>query len=99
MIKKSMSSVIALLAGVFVFAVLQVNVAYALSTIEDGCLDCHYRGSSIVPGARQFENSTSWHDLHKNYSCGLCHPGSAGSKPISVADCGACHSTSCSWHD
>ena len=99
MTKKSMSSVSAFIIGVFMFAAIQVNVAHALTTIEDGCLDCHYRGSSIVPDAKQFENGTSWHSFHKDFSCSSCHPGSAGSKPISVADCRTCHNSPCSWQD
>ena len=99
MMQKSISSVSTFVVGVFMFALIQVNVAHALRTIEDGCLDCHYRGSSIVPGGKQFENSTSWHDTHKDFSCSSCHPGSPGSTPISVADCRSCHNTTCSWHD
>jgi hypothetical protein len=99
MMQKKMSSMSAFLIGVFMFAAIQVNVAHALITIEDGCLDCHYRGSSIVPDTKQFENGTSWHSFHKDFSCSSCHPGSAGSKPISVADCRTCHNSPCSWQD
>jgi len=102
MIQKSKSSVSVLIAGVVMFAVIiviNVNIVHALTTIEDGCLDCHYRGSSIVPDTKQFENGTSWHTFHRNYSCSSCHPGSAGSKPISVASCSSCHDTTCAWQD
>ena len=99
MIKKSISIGSVFIVVWVLFAVVNVNVAHALRTIESGCLDCHYRGSNIVPGAKQFENNTAWHDFHRRYNCSSCHPSGAGSTPIQVASCGSCHNTTCAWQD
>lgn len=100
MIQKAMRIVSRLIIGMMAFAVVSVSDTYALKTLEEGCLDCHHAGSTVVPGTRQFQNGTSWHTLHKSNSCSSCHPGSAGSKPIQVSSCVTCHATpSCSWQD
>ena len=99
MVKKSISIVSVIIVGLALFTVVNVNVAHALRTIESGCLDCHSRGSSVVPGRLQFQDGTSWHTTHRSESCSACHPSGAGSTPIQVASCGSCHNTLCGWPD
>jgi hypothetical protein len=92
--------------GIFSFFCLTVlfvwnpSGVFASTNIEDGCLDCHFENSTIVPDTKQFQNGTPWHDFHKGESggnCQLCHPGSPGSTPIQTANCQNCHTTTCSW--
>jgi plastocyanin len=93
--------------GIFSFLCLAVlclwnsSIALALPNIEDGCLDCHLSGSTIVPETKQFQFGTPWHTTHMGLdpSCVLCHPGSPGATPIPTANCQNCHTTTCPWQD
>jgi len=73
--EKFVTTVFLIFAAILLFS---PPAGFAYETLEGGCLtSCH--------------SKDQLHPIHSSQTCTVCHPGSAGAKPIPSSNCVVCH--------